>query len=132
MTTSDLPSCAEPHLDSFEQSFAAANYTRGTLKNYRSLVRRLALKGESALASCRADRSPGSLPARRSVARLPGSALIMLSSRMVEAQQTSRSPRPCGIIRITALRPDPWTGVTELVTALVHRRPLKRMNGSVH
>jgi integrase/recombinase XerD len=41
MTTSDLPSCAEPHLDSFEQSFAAANYTRGTLKNYRSLVRRL-------------------------------------------------------------------------------------------
>jgi len=103
MTTSDLPSCAEPHLDSFEQSFAAANYTRGTLKNYRSLVRRLALKGESALASCRADRSPGSLPARRSVARLPGSALIMLSSRMVEAQQTSRSPRPCGIIRITAL-----------------------------
>jgi len=54
----------------------------------------------------------------------------MLSSRMVEAQQTSRSPRPFGIIRITALRSDPWAGVTELVTALVHRRPLKRMNGS--
>src|SRR5271166_3385782 len=31
MTTSDLPSCVEPYLDSFEQSFAAANYTRGTL-----------------------------------------------------------------------------------------------------
>ena len=29
----------------------------------------------------------------------------MPSSRMVEAQQTSRSPRPCGIIRITALWP---------------------------
>ena len=41
MTTSDLPSCVEPYLDSFEQSFAAANYTPGTLKNYRSLVRRL-------------------------------------------------------------------------------------------
>lgn len=41
MTTSDLPSCVEPYLDSFEQSFAASNYTPGTLKNYRNLVRRL-------------------------------------------------------------------------------------------
>jgi len=41
MTTSDLPSCVEPYLDSFEQSFAAANYTPGTLRNYRNLVQRL-------------------------------------------------------------------------------------------
>src|SRR5258708_4625558 len=41
MITSDLPSCVEPYLAAFEKSFAAANYTPGTLKNYRSLVRRL-------------------------------------------------------------------------------------------
>jgi integrase/recombinase XerD len=40
MNTNDLPSCVEPYLDSFEQSFAAANYKPGTLKNYRNLVQR--------------------------------------------------------------------------------------------
>jgi site-specific recombinase XerD len=41
MTTNNLPSCVEPYLDSFEQTFAANNYTAWTLRNYRALVRRL-------------------------------------------------------------------------------------------
>lgn len=39
MTTNDLPCCVEPYLDSFEQSFAATNYTPWTLRNYRTRVR---------------------------------------------------------------------------------------------
>src|ERR1700730_3844559 len=42
---------------------------------------------------------------------------------------------PAGARPRAGQRPDPWAGVTELVTALVHRRPLKRlkrMNGSEH
>jgi integrase/recombinase XerD len=39
MTTNDLPSCVEPYLDSFEQSFAANNYTSWTLRNYRARLR---------------------------------------------------------------------------------------------
>ncbi len=39
MNTNILPSCVEPYLDSFEQSFAAQNYTPWTLRNYRARVR---------------------------------------------------------------------------------------------
>lgn len=41
MTLNNLPTCIEPYLDTFERSFAAANYTPSTLKSYRSLIRRL-------------------------------------------------------------------------------------------
>ena len=37
MTTNDLPSCVEPYLQSFEQSFVANNYTPWTPRNYRSM-----------------------------------------------------------------------------------------------
>jgi integrase/recombinase XerD len=33
--------CVDPYLDSFTQSFAAANYKVGTIKNYLRLVRKL-------------------------------------------------------------------------------------------
>ena len=33
--------CVDPYLDSFTQSFAAANYKAGTIKNYLHLVRKL-------------------------------------------------------------------------------------------
>ena len=33
--------CVDPYLDSFTQSFAAANYKAGTINNYLHLVRKL-------------------------------------------------------------------------------------------
>lgn len=39
--TDNLKTCADPYLDSFAQSFAAANYTAGTIRTYRHLVRKL-------------------------------------------------------------------------------------------
>src|SRR5215472_4005552 len=33
--------CVDPYLDSFTQSFAAANYKAGTIKNYLHLARKL-------------------------------------------------------------------------------------------
>ena len=39
--TDNLKTCVDPYLDSFAQSFAAANYTAGTIKTYRYLARTL-------------------------------------------------------------------------------------------
>lgn len=39
--TDNLKTCVEPYLDSFAQSFAAANYTAGTIRTYRHLARKL-------------------------------------------------------------------------------------------
>jgi integrase/recombinase XerD len=39
MTSNNLPSCVEPYLQSFEQSFAAQNYTPWTLRTYRAGLR---------------------------------------------------------------------------------------------
>ncbi len=41
--TDNLKTCVDPYLDSFAQSFAAANYTAGTIKNYRHLTQKLGL-----------------------------------------------------------------------------------------
>ena len=39
--TDNLKTCVDPYLDSFAQSFAAANYKAGTIKTYRHLARKL-------------------------------------------------------------------------------------------
>lgn len=39
--TDNLKTCVDPYLDSFAQSFAAANYKVGTIKTYRHLARKL-------------------------------------------------------------------------------------------
>ena len=39
--TDNPKSCVDPYLDSFAQSFAAANYTAGTIRTYRHLARKL-------------------------------------------------------------------------------------------
>ena len=39
--TDNLKTCVDPYLDSFAQSFAAANYTAGTIRTYRHLTRKL-------------------------------------------------------------------------------------------
>jgi integrase/recombinase XerD len=39
--TDNLNSCVDPFLDSFTKSFAAANYKTGTIKNYRTIIRKL-------------------------------------------------------------------------------------------
>jgi len=39
--TDNPKTCADPYLDSFAQSFAAANYTAGTIRTYRHLARKL-------------------------------------------------------------------------------------------
>jgi hypothetical protein len=44
MTTNDLPSCVEPYLDSFEQSFAANNYTSWTLSSTFRIFIRMAVR----------------------------------------------------------------------------------------
>lgn len=36
-----LETCVDPYLDSFAESFAAANYNAATITNYRSIIRRL-------------------------------------------------------------------------------------------
>ncbi len=38
--TNNLNSCVDPFLDSFTKSFAAANYKAGTIKNYRTIIRK--------------------------------------------------------------------------------------------
>lgn len=37
----NLATCVDPYLDSFAESFAAANYKAATITNYRSIIRRL-------------------------------------------------------------------------------------------
>lgn len=37
----NLETCVDPHLDSFAESFAAANYKAGTITIYRSIIRKL-------------------------------------------------------------------------------------------
>jgi integrase/recombinase XerD len=39
--TDYLKTCVDPYLDSFAQSFAATNYTAGTIRTYRHLARKL-------------------------------------------------------------------------------------------
>src|SRR5580693_432213 len=39
--TDDRETCVDLYLDSFAQSFAAANYTLGTIRTYRHLVNKL-------------------------------------------------------------------------------------------
>jgi site-specific recombinase XerD len=39
--TDNRETCVDPYLDSFAQSFAAANYTAGTIRTYRHLARKL-------------------------------------------------------------------------------------------
>src|SRR5258706_5674797 len=39
--TDNPKTCVDPYLDSFAQSFAAANYTAGTIRTYRRLARKL-------------------------------------------------------------------------------------------
>jgi hypothetical protein len=39
--TYNQKSCVDPYLDSFAQSFAAANYTAATIRTYRHLAREL-------------------------------------------------------------------------------------------
>jgi hypothetical protein len=39
--TNKLHSCVDPYLDSFAQSFAAANYARATLTGYLLIIRKL-------------------------------------------------------------------------------------------
>jgi integrase/recombinase XerD len=39
--TDNPKTCVDPYLDSFAQSFAAANYTAGTIRAYRHLARKL-------------------------------------------------------------------------------------------
>ena len=39
--TDNPKTCVDPYLDSFAQSFAAANYTAGTIRTYRHLARKL-------------------------------------------------------------------------------------------
>lgn len=39
--TDNPKTCVDPYLDSFAQSFAAANYTAGTIKTYRHLAQKL-------------------------------------------------------------------------------------------
>jgi len=39
--TDNLETCVDPYLDSFAQSFIAANYTAGTIRTYRHLARKL-------------------------------------------------------------------------------------------
>ena len=41
MTTSNPKTCIDPYLNSFSQTFAAANYTAATIKSYRQLVQKL-------------------------------------------------------------------------------------------
>ena len=36
-----LQTCIEPYLDSFAESFAAENYTTGTVKTYQSILRKV-------------------------------------------------------------------------------------------
>ena len=36
-----LQTCIEPYLDSFAESFAAENYTSGTVKTYQSILRKV-------------------------------------------------------------------------------------------
>ena len=39
--TDNSTTCVDPYLDSFAQSFAAANYAPGTIRTYRHLTRKL-------------------------------------------------------------------------------------------
>jgi integrase/recombinase XerD len=39
--TNNLETCIDPYLDSFAESFAVANYKAATIKNYRSIIRKL-------------------------------------------------------------------------------------------
>ena len=39
--TDNPKTCVDPYLDSFAQSFAAANYTAGTIRTYHHLARKL-------------------------------------------------------------------------------------------
>ena len=39
--TDNPKTCVDPYLDSFAQSFAAANYTAGTIRTYRHLTSKL-------------------------------------------------------------------------------------------
>ena len=39
--TDNPKTCVDPYLESFAQSFAAANYTAGTIRTYRHLTRKL-------------------------------------------------------------------------------------------
>ncbi len=71
--TDNPKTCVDPYLDSFAQSFAAANYTVGTIRTYRHLARKLgrlmdtAGIAPSALTPERADQLA------RTTARGPGS-----------------------------------------------------------
>lgn len=71
--TDNPKTCVDPYLDSFAQSFAAANYTVGTIRTYRHLARKLgrlmdtAVIAPSALTPDRADQLA------RTTARGPGS-----------------------------------------------------------
>ena len=46
--TDNPKTCVDPYLDSFAQSFAAANYTAGTIRTYRHLARKLGRMMEAA------------------------------------------------------------------------------------
>jgi len=37
----NLETCVDPYLDSFAESFAAANYKASTIKGYRLIIRKL-------------------------------------------------------------------------------------------
>ena len=39
--TDNRKTCVDPYLESFARSFAAANYTAGTIRTYRHLARKL-------------------------------------------------------------------------------------------
>ena len=39
--TDNSTTCVDPYLNSFAQSFAAANYAPGTMRTYRHLTRKL-------------------------------------------------------------------------------------------
>lgn len=44
----NLETCVDPYLESFTQSFAAANYTAGTIRTYRHLARKLGRQMDAA------------------------------------------------------------------------------------
>lgn len=70
--TNRLHSCVDPYLDSFTESFAAANYTRATIACYLLIIRRLGRKMDaegvepSALTPDLADRLGRTVPCKKS------------------------------------------------------------------
>jgi integrase/recombinase XerD len=71
--TDNLKTCVDPYLDSFAQSFAVANYTAGTIRTYRHLLRKLGRLMDTAGIAPSALTSDLADQLARTVARGPGS-----------------------------------------------------------